>query len=200
MKFRAVCKFNWSTIVPLDCEQRKRYTHKVSTINPGPQQVKRALSRMLHAVDRNRTFPSAGRGSQVCCDCKPESFPWCHGYAPIDLYDSSGAIIASFLRISYLVQHVKFRFGPSQGTPKIPAQVLRWNFGGPPRQTPLAFSCPQLHIMWVMSLLGDPKNSSAGPALEFGGPPKRDHQNSSKDLRTSQMRSPPPFFSSFCNT
>lgn len=161
MKFRAVCKFNWSTIVPLDCEQRKRYTHKVSTINPGPQQVKRALSRMLHAVDRNRIFPSAGRGSQVCCDCKPESFPWCHGYAPIDLYDSSGAIIASFLRISYLVQHVKFRFGPSQGTPKIPAQVLHWN---------------------------------------FGGPPKRDHQNSSKDLRTSQMRSPPPFFSSFCNT
>ena len=110
MKFRAVYNFNWSTIVPLDCEQRKRYTHKVSTINPGPQQVKRALSRMLHAVDRNRIFPSAGRGSQVCCDCKPESFPWCHGYAPIDLYDSSGAIIASFLRISYLVQHVKFRF------------------------------------------------------------------------------------------
>ena len=163
---------NWSTIVPLDCEQRKRYTHKVSTINPGPQQVKRALSRMLHAVDRNRIFPSAGRGSQVCCDCKPESFPWCHGYAPIDLYDSSGAIIASFLRISYLVQHVKFRFGPSQGTPKIPAQVLRWNFGGPSRQTPLAFSCPQLHIMWVMSLLGDPKNSSAGPALEFWGSPQ----------------------------
>ena len=54
--------------------------------------------------------------------------------------------------------------------------------------------------MWVMSLLGDPKNSSAGPALEFWGSPKRDHQNSSKDLRTSQMRSPPPFFSSFCNT
>ena len=126
---------NWSTIVPLDCEQRKRYTHKVSTINPGPQQVKRALSRMLHAVDRNRIFPSAGRGSQVCCDCKPESFPWCHGYAPIDLYDSSGAIIASFLRISYLVQHVKFRFS------MVP---------------------------------GDPKNSSAGPALEFWGSSQTD--------------------------
>ena len=128
MKFRAVCKFNWSTIVPLDCEQRKRYTHKVSTINPGPQQVKRALSRMLHAVDRNRTFPSAGRGSQVCCDCKPESFPWCHGYAPIDLYDSSGAIIASFLRISYLVQHVKFRF--SMVPPRGPQKFQRRSCAG----------------------------------------------------------------------
>ena len=159
MKFRAVCKFNWSTIVPLDCEQRKRYTHKVSTINPGPQQVKGALSRMLHAVDRNRTFPSAGRGSQVCCDCKPESFPWCHGYAPIDLYDSSGAIIASFLGISYLVQHANLGFSmiPPRGPQKNPPQVLHWNFVGP----------------------------------------KRDHQNSSKDLRTSQMRSPPPFFPSF---
>ena len=174
MKFRAVCKFNWSTIVPLDCEQRKRYTHKVSTINPGPQQVKRALSRMLHAVDRNRIFPSAGRGSQVCCDCKPESFPWCHGYAPIDLYDSSGAIIASFLRISYLVQHVKFRFSmvPPRGPQKFQRRSCAGILGVLPDRPPLAFSCPQLHIMWVMSLLGDPKNSSAGPALEFWGSPQ----------------------------
>ena len=162
MMFRAVCKFNWSTIVPLDCEQRKRYTHKVSTINPGPQQVKRALSRMLHTVDRNRIFPSAGPGSQVCCDCKPESFPWCHGYAPINLYDSSGAIIASFLRISYLVQHVKFRldfqWGSSQtDPPSIFMSLVAHHMGYVPAGGPQKFQCRS-----CTGILGSPQE----------GPPK----------------------------
>ena len=46
------------------------------------------------------------------------------------------------------------------------------SFVGPAKQTSPAFSFPKLHIIWVMSLLEEPENSSAGPALEFLPPPQ----------------------------
>ena len=57
-----------------------------------------------------------------------KAFHGANGYAPIDLYDSSGAIIASFLRISYLVQHVKFRF--SMVPPRGPQKFQRRSCAG----------------------------------------------------------------------
>lgn len=40
MSFSSICKCEWGTVIPLDCKQRKRYTHKILAIKPGPQQVK----------------------------------------------------------------------------------------------------------------------------------------------------------------
>lgn len=40
MSFSSICKCEWGTVIPLDCKQRKRYTHKILAIKPAPQQVK----------------------------------------------------------------------------------------------------------------------------------------------------------------
>ena len=112
-------------------------------------------------------------------------------------------IVNNFFRISCtivlqfgFVQHVNLYFsrGPFQGTPEIPVQVLYWIFWGSPKQTPSIRVCQIAYCIGYV-----PTGGLRIPALEFWRSPKTDHQNSSKGLQTSQMRSPPPFFHLFSN-
>ena len=88
-----ICKCEWGAVIPLDCKQGKRYTHKILAIKPAPPRLKtmhKAQSGMLHTLDGECTFhislklPFCGTPfSQVCCSYNPDAFHCAKGYVPI---------------------------------------------------------------------------------------------------------------------